>query len=88
MYWIELYYNLKHPYNFKKVNEISVEEGTTSANAKTIASSKHLKSVGSKSRPYSTASQFSKDYDIFDSKSRPSSMPSEGILFLYIILKG
>ncbi|RHN66915.1 hypothetical protein MtrunA17_Chr3g0097011 [Medicago truncatula] len=44
---IELNYNLKHLFNYKQGNEISVEEGTTSANAKRITSAAHSKSVNS-----------------------------------------
>ncbi|AES70149.2 NB-ARC domain disease resistance protein [Medicago truncatula] len=47
-----------------KVNEISVEKGTSSANAKTITSSNHSKSVNFKTRPSSITCQFpSKPYE-------------------------
>ncbi|WJX31165.1 hypothetical protein P8452_19625 [Trifolium repens] len=38
---VEVYYNLKYPFNMKQGININVEEGTTSTNANTIASSGH-----------------------------------------------
>jgi hypothetical protein len=46
---IELHYQLKHPFNLMQSIKISVEDGTTPANAKTITSSTHSKSVSSSS---------------------------------------
>jgi hypothetical protein len=36
---VEVYYNLKYPFNMKQGIKINVEEGTTSTNGNTIASS-------------------------------------------------